>query len=312
MFKKFSHYENYILKGNLGRHETFTPRYGWLKKGYEAVIEDERAFRAPDAIVRFGVGKNMVSSIRFWMLAFKLLESEGRSMRPTELATRLLDEGRGWDPYLEDVASLWLLHWQLFSPPLESANWSFAFNKCNLMNFDINLLRTVIRSAAKKYERFVSTSDNTFQRDASCIIRMYAEEPAVKGSEIDCPFTQLGMMQKAGEKNFVCFNTSEKPTLPALIFAAASFSYITHYLTQAKTVSIQRLAYSFNSPGVIFKVSESAVGSYLKAAAKRLHGFTIADGPEGPQLYFEDNAEAPVLYWNAIEKYYEEQNNETV
>ncbi|WP_066633194.1 DUF4007 family protein [Desulfolucanica intricata] len=311
MFNNFSSYDRYILEGSLGRHETFTPRYGWLKKGYEAIInkrdKEDNVFKASDAIERLGVGKNMVSSIRYWMLAFKLIESNNGTIQTTELADKLLNEEEGWDPYLEDVASLWLLHWQLFVPPLESVNWSFAFNNCNLWSFDINLMSRVIRYAAKKYEPLASKSDNTFQRDASCIIRMYSEDPTGKDSEINCPFTQLGIIQKAEEKNFYCFNTSEKQNLPALIFAAACFSYIDHYLSQTpKTVSIHKLTYDFNCPGVAFKVSESVVGSYLEAAAKKLQGFSIGDGPEGPQLYFDDDWNARTLYWNALKKYYEE------
>ena len=57
----------------LSGHETFPIRYGWLKKAFEPSLE----YRGPrghtgkfssgsDAIARFGVGKNMVSSMRHW------------------------------------------------------------------------------------------------------------------------------------------------------------------------------------------------------------------------------------------------------
>lgn len=108
-------HDEYILQGTLGRHETFTPRYGWLKKGYEAALQKEDVFKAKDAIEQLGVGKNMVSSIRYWCQAFKLVEpNEKGKLEPSPLGHRLLDDN-GWDPYLEDVASLWLLHWQLLN-----------------------------------------------------------------------------------------------------------------------------------------------------------------------------------------------------
>ena len=52
-------------------HETFTLRYGWLKKAYDAVKQptanDERSFfLQEDAAAKLGVGKNMVSSMRHW------------------------------------------------------------------------------------------------------------------------------------------------------------------------------------------------------------------------------------------------------
>ena len=56
------------------RHETFCPRYGWLKKGFDAVSQDPKVFDQPDAIETLGVGKNMIRAIRYWCMAFKIIE----------------------------------------------------------------------------------------------------------------------------------------------------------------------------------------------------------------------------------------------
>jgi hypothetical protein len=48
------------------RHETFHPRFGWLKKGFDLAKQDPDIFLREDAPVRLGVGKNMVSAIRYW------------------------------------------------------------------------------------------------------------------------------------------------------------------------------------------------------------------------------------------------------
>lgn len=89
-------------------HETFHCRQFWLKKGYD-FLKQERSFTAEDAVAHLGVGKNMVTAIRFWMRAFELADSDSNL---TELAHKLLDD-KGWDPFLEDVGSLWLLHYHL-------------------------------------------------------------------------------------------------------------------------------------------------------------------------------------------------------
>ena len=52
----------------------------------------------------------MVRSIRFWMKAFNLLTNEDQL---TEFAHRIFDDINGYDPYLEDEATLWLLHYEL-------------------------------------------------------------------------------------------------------------------------------------------------------------------------------------------------------
>ncbi len=298
-------YDEYIEQGSIGRHETFTPRYGWLKKGYDSVKKDGAVFEALDAVERLGVGKNMVRSIKFWCTAFHVIEPspEGSGlMVTTEFGDKLLGDG-GWDPYLEDIASIWLLHWQLFKPRIEAVNWSFAFNKCNVWSFNIKQLAGILRNAAQKYTRFASISENSFERDASCFIRMYSEEKSTTKSEIDSPFTQLGLVGKAEEKNEVSFNNAEKTTLSPLIFAATAFSYMCSYIPEKqRTISLQKLTYDFNSPGIVFKLTESAVGSYLHSA---VNGFEKAGLRDNLGVYHLHLSECPEdLYWLFLEKYY--------
>lgn len=112
------------------RHETFHPRFGWLKKGFDRAKQNPHIFLDEDAPVQLGVGKNMVRSIRYWCTAFKLLEND----QPTEFGEKLLGD-RGWDTYIEDPASLWLLHWQLLASPCEATAWHFVFNVLNRTEF---------------------------------------------------------------------------------------------------------------------------------------------------------------------------------
>jgi hypothetical protein len=40
------------------RHETFHPRYGWLKKGVDLIDRNPSAFTDADVHMELGVGKN--------------------------------------------------------------------------------------------------------------------------------------------------------------------------------------------------------------------------------------------------------------
>src|SRR5436309_2723458 len=100
-------------------HETFAFRQGWMKKGVDAVGRDADVFNADEAMTTLGVGKNMVRSIRHWCLAAGVIEeyqpdsaSRRTSLRQTQLGLSLFAD-EGWDPYLEDPATSWLLHWQI-------------------------------------------------------------------------------------------------------------------------------------------------------------------------------------------------------
>ena len=55
--------------------ETFTLRYGWLKKAVDATRERQDIFLQDDALVTLAVGKNMVRSIRHWGLVTGILNT---------------------------------------------------------------------------------------------------------------------------------------------------------------------------------------------------------------------------------------------
>src|SRR5207249_5707998 len=59
-------------------HETFPCRYTWLPKAVRNLSKDQSLFSDEDrAMVRLGVGKNMVRAIRFWADAAAILSNGG-------------------------------------------------------------------------------------------------------------------------------------------------------------------------------------------------------------------------------------------
>src|SRR5436190_1600641 len=101
-----------VVQHSFSGHETFPFRYPWLKKGFDAVLVDGDVFLREDAITTLGVGKNMVRSIRHWCLAAGVLEENRESGLRASALGKLVLADEGLDPYLEDPATLWLLHWQ--------------------------------------------------------------------------------------------------------------------------------------------------------------------------------------------------------
>lgn len=92
------------IKFTFSGHESFQCRQLWLKKGYH-FVNKKKSYNNDDAVVELGVGKNMVSSIRFWMKAFNLLTPTDEL---TDFSHRLLSDD-GYDPYMEDEGTLWFL-----------------------------------------------------------------------------------------------------------------------------------------------------------------------------------------------------------
>src|SRR4051794_17835853 len=103
---------NYRFSG----HETFPCRYAWLPKAYRAIEADAGSLADEEsAMIDMGVGKNMVRAIRFWVQAAGVAtDSRQGGYAVTEFGESIFAD-RGFDPYLEDIRTLWLIHWQICS-----------------------------------------------------------------------------------------------------------------------------------------------------------------------------------------------------
>src|SRR5437764_3864813 len=84
----------------------------------------------------------------------------------------------GWDPYIEDPATLWLLHWRLLRPPCLAPVWSLAFNKFAAVEFtEDDVVSFVTDVAARLWD---TTADSSVRKDVACMLRMYARRPKAR------------------------------------------------------------------------------------------------------------------------------------
>jgi hypothetical protein len=275
------------------RHETFHPRFGWLKKGFDRAAEQSDIFLVEDAPVRLGVGKNMVRSIRYWCNAFKLLEHD----QPTDFGIELLDPV-GWDSYLEDPASLWLLHWQLLQPPCYATAWEFAFNHFHRTEFTVEDLFYELCD----YRDRISprTADSSIKKDVSCLLRMYTKQPtkaAVSEDSLDCPFAQLGLIHTAGDARHYTFRIGPKRNLPAEIVVYACLCHADRVSSTARSIPLASLLYDTGGPGMLFKLTESALSEAIEQVARRFKPINLSDAAGKLQLSF---AKAPLPLAQAL------------
>jgi hypothetical protein len=85
-------------------HETFPCRYAWLPKAFAAIQEDHAAFADDErAMIRLGVGKNMVRAIRFWMVEMSVaVKRAGGGYEPSSFARAVFQRKKGIDPFLQE------------------------------------------------------------------------------------------------------------------------------------------------------------------------------------------------------------------
>lgn len=268
------------------RHETFHLRFGWLRKGFTAALMDPEVFSKPNATVELGVGKNMVNAIRYWCQAYKILETAPNEMRPrmphltpSAFGRQLLEED-GWDPWLEDPASLWLLHWKLLGPTCMAPVWWTAFNLFAPEQFEEYQLTDLVveLTAAAGWK---SVMESSVKKDVDCLLRTFGARRTGRQTMddlLDCPTRQLGLIAPAaGETRSWRFVTGPKPTLPAAIVAYACLDFLVSVGAKERTISVARLAGDPGSPGRAFRLTESNLYDILIEAAKFVPQLRVAE-----------------------------------
>lgn len=277
------------------RHETFHPRFGWLKKGFDKAAEDNSIFSKESASAVLGVGKNMVKAIKYWCIAFKIVDeirNDGKYVHvPTEFAKKLLGE-YGWDPFLENPASLWLLHWNLFKPPCYAPAWFFIFNELNKIDFSSDDLLFSLREYRDRQFPRKQIIDSSLNKDVNCLIRMYVERlgpKKFKEDSLDCPFTELGIISAYTDSKRFTFNFGSKPTLPPEIIVAGCLEFAQSFQDDARTISISRLLYDAGSPGQAFKLTESSFSDAIETVSLKAKDIHLTDTAGMIQLAYDDD-----------------------
>ena len=255
----------------LSGHETFPLRYGWLKKAFDAVEGSPDAtsaksiFLADDAIARFGVGKNMVASIRHWANVTGVLDEAALLDGPasTPLGKMLFGES-GIDPYFEHPATAWLIHWQLAGRP-QKTTWYWAFNYYPSTFFDREQLASGLLSLAgdRGWPRAAPT---TIKADVACFIRTYVSmSPSGKASHedvLESPLPELGLVKPVGKRDGFRFVRGNKPSLGHGVFCYAITDFWSRF-SAARTLSFEAIAHEPGSPGRVFLLDENSVADRL-------------------------------------------------
>ncbi|MBQ3655546.1 MAG: DUF4007 family protein [Bacteroidales bacterium] len=149
-------------------HESFPCRTLWLKKGYD-FIKNNGNFNADDAVVTLGVGKNMVSAIRYWYKVFGF-----NSEKFGWIADYLFDNNNGKDKYLEDLATLWLLHFLIvYYNDATLYNVFFAMFQRERKVFDREHILNFVKRKLVEAQKETAFNENTVRRDIATLLLNY-------------------------------------------------------------------------------------------------------------------------------------------
>jgi hypothetical protein len=282
-------------------HDSFQCRQLWLKKGYDYILS-QRSFNDEDAVVKLGVGKNMVSAIRYWMKAFNIIDSRDN---PTEFGTKLLGN-EGYDPFLEDDASLWLLHYQLIKTGIAST-YSIMFNEFRkeklFFNKDtfVNYLKR-----RRETEPSLAFNENTVADDFVVFVKMYQNsegskdvEDSFSGILSEIELLKIFLVDNPNGKGKIeqyQIENNERDKLPEAVLL---FSILDNP-TYGDSIGLNTLEHDNNSPGSIFCLNRSGLTNKISEIVHDNKQITFTDHAGIKELQFKKKPNA----YSILDTYY--------
>ncbi|MCM1232482.1 MAG: DUF4007 family protein [Ruminococcus flavefaciens] len=182
-------------------HDTFFIRKGWISKGMKYVHNDPDVFisKKDNPMDVLGIGANMVKALRYWLQAIGVTEEPARGKRSqcfTDFGRLVFEH----DKYIEEMGTLYLLHYKLASNSELATSWYYFFNVFALSDFSRDDFASQITSYIKMQDEDISVAARSIEDDFNCIINTYVSRyktmPKKVSAEnnIDCPLGELGLV----------------------------------------------------------------------------------------------------------------------
>jgi hypothetical protein len=252
-----------------------------------AVRENAKLFSDEEqAMVDLGLGKNMVRSVRFWVQATGMATTvKGGGHALTKLGKMLLGE-RGFDPFLEDIRTLWLIHWNLSTDaknPLLA--WDFLLNRWQEPKLVPSVVNTALFKEATRHQEGLSPV--TVVQHWETFLHTYFPTRGRKGQvqedNLDSPLTELQLVIRVGERSagksegraepIYAFRREEKPDISDELFVYSLNDFWNRRHASEATLSFREVVAGHGSPGQIFKLPEEDIRARVERMARQTDGF---------------------------------------
>ena len=299
-----------IVSLTFSGHETFPLRQTWLKKivdtaSDEGVIE-KKIFSDSEYLAKLGVGKNMLSAMKYWALACGIIIDYSTSQfRLSDLATSIFSDD-GFDPYMENPATIWLLHWLFAGKRHKSTTTYILFNKLNTNKFTKEDLESYLKNLIELKGKKIA--NKTLGNDIDTIIRSYSVNTRKKIDNYeyftDPIFKELNLIYTTDDKEYI-FNRGSKKSLSDSLFIYTILDFWNNSLVQSNTLSLDRITYEECSPGRIYKLDENSVINKLQYLDILTNNKIIWSDIAGVKQIFRRDTNLELVMKQLLEKIYE-------
>lgn len=175
-----------------GQHQSFYLRINWLRKAIKQLEDDNKFLYKDDAAEQIGLGKNMVQSLRYWVVATGIVEIDNRAEQNISPFGRLMSEN---DPYMEMVDTVSIVHYHLVDDMEPSTAWYWYFNHYTKKSATKEEIVDDFLFWLEKNEPG-KPSANSIKRDIDCLVRLYCDKGKAEDPEevIQSPLSVIGLL----------------------------------------------------------------------------------------------------------------------
>lgn len=263
-------------KIRLQGHEKFALREGWINKALKILPNNSGAFTRKDAADLFGIGNNMVKSLRYWMKVLGLTNASG---------TQLSEVGKliaRYDQYLENPFTLWILHSNIAKNVEDATTWFMYFNRCDAGELEKNEIESILLREVTKYAAGASFSEKSLGNDVDVLLKMYSanREKTDPEDKSVSPFSQLGLIKKM-DGRYIKKHPNKKIFPPEIVLYELALRNVGE-----EGVSIENIVYDQNGLAKIYNLTGVMANEYFDRLDA--DGFVRVDRTAGLDMIYPE------------------------
>ncbi|WP_163971802.1 DUF4007 family protein [Oceanobacillus halotolerans] len=240
-----------------GQHQSFYLRDRWLSKAIKPLKTDERFFYDKDAFEKIGLGKNMVQSLRFWVVATGIIEEKFNDKRKkVHHLTRFGKILDTYDKFIQFNETASIIHYHLVKEKEPSTVWYWFFNELTEKSISKEeLFDLFVNWVNSKEEKTIS--ERSLKRDIDCLIKLYTSGQKTDDPEevIQSPINKIQLLK---ENKGIVFKTHpevEQIGLPALMYSLLDYKKNNN----VDSITVSEITYQKGLWGKVFNMKRSEI-----------------------------------------------------
>ena len=254
-----------------------------LSRVLEFAIQQQDLGRVPAEAYQISLGLSQRKSQSLNALAGAFMLVKSVVLTPTDLGKLI----HHYNPYLDDMGTLWLLHYIIGSDK-RYVIWNRLVNQIIPENTRIStaIARPYFDDLAAFYSE--RTMDNNVRSEVGAVWNAYTEQA-------------LGYLDYIRAESEQIYVRGDREPVSPHIFCAALLSYRERFAPKAVTLDVAVLASNANSPGRVFGLTNRRVRDLLEDA-KGLGFIYVETRADLDQVRFRDDCG----FLGVVQRYYEE------